>query len=393
MSAYHTTASSRNLLKTIPGLLISAFFLWYTFRGISFNQILALRCGHPAWILGVLGFTFASYTLRCVRWTQMMPRAARSLRAHFLVCARVLMTSLAANNILPLRIGDIMRIFTYADDLGASPSVILSTVILEKLLDIFVLVLMFVATVGRVATPHLRLIANISARHLRHRPAHPSRRSPQLCRRPFNASSLACPTNPKLAKIEHWITLALDATGRLGVIRLTPASLPNRHHLDLRRHDLRLRDLPPRHPRRSHRPLAGRLLRQSLLPHPQLPRSHRPLRTRSQNLPRQPRRLRCRQAAIFGLAIHAWMLVSVTGAGGIIFLIHRIRIHNRTPLFVEIEELPTETAIAISREQREVPNRQHSPRPVYPPRSGRLAAQRGPSGRTSAHKLKSSPKR
>src|ERR1700733_4885628 len=111
MSATATTRGSRNLLKTIPGLLISAFFLWYTFfprpaiwrlpaaQGISFNQILALRAAHPEWILGVLVFTFASYTLRCVRWSQMMPRGMRSLRAHFLVCARVLMTSLAANNI------------------------------------------------------------------------------------------------------------------------------------------------------------------------------------------------------------------------------------------------------------------------------------------------------
>src|SRR5271170_7164649 len=159
MSTTTTTTKQRNLLRTIPGLLISAFFLWYTFRGISFDQILALRFEHPAWILGVLGFTLASYTLRCVRWSQMMPRGILSIRAHFLVCARVLMTSLAANNILPLRIGDIMRVFTYAGDLGASPSVILSTVILEKLLDIFVLVLMFVATMGSLATPRLRLIA------------------------------------------------------------------------------------------------------------------------------------------------------------------------------------------------------------------------------------------
>src|SRR6202044_3757471 len=126
------------------------------------NQILSLRVTHPAWVLGVLGFTLASYTLRCVRWSQMMPRRQGSIPGHFLVCARVLMTSLAANNILPLRIGDIMRVFTYADDLGASPSIILSTVILEKLLDIFVLVLMFVSTVGTIATPRLRLIANVS---------------------------------------------------------------------------------------------------------------------------------------------------------------------------------------------------------------------------------------
>ena len=48
------------------------------------------------------------------------------------------------------------------------------------------------------------------------------------------------------------------------------------------------------------------------------------------------------QAAVFGLAIHAWMLLSVTGAGGLIFLTHRIRIHNHKPLLEEIEDLPVE---------------------------------------------------
>ena len=57
MTATTTTSSNRSLLKTIPGLLISAFFLWYTFRGISFAHILALRIAHLGWALGVLGFT------------------------------------------------------------------------------------------------------------------------------------------------------------------------------------------------------------------------------------------------------------------------------------------------------------------------------------------------
>ena len=138
------------LLKTLPGVLISLFFLWYTFKGISFEQMRALRVVHPGWIAGVLGFTAGSYTLRCVRWTRMM----RPVGSRFGVCARVLMTSFAANNILPLRIGDIMRVFTYASDLGASPPVILSTVILEKLLDIFVLVLLFVRFMGPGVAPH-----------------------------------------------------------------------------------------------------------------------------------------------------------------------------------------------------------------------------------------------
>jgi uncharacterized membrane protein YbhN (UPF0104 family) len=340
MNAPAPSSSRRNLFRTIPGLLISAFFLWYTFRGISFDQILALRAAHPAWIFGVLGFTCAGYTLRCVRWSQMMPRGQRSIRAHFLVCARVLMTSLAANNILPLRIGDVMRIFTYAGDLGASPSTILSTVILEKLLDIFVLVLMFVSTVGRVATPHLRLIADISlaisaigllillvaARSLQP---------------PIQRLFTRLPANPKLVKIEHWITLALDATGRLGVIGslllLLQTVIIWTCEGMIFASAIHLLGMPVD---RIGPWLAVSFANLSYLI-PSSPGAIGPfelaVKTSLAN-----HGAPIAQAAIFGLAIHAWMLVSITGAGGIIFLIHRIRIHNHKPLYVEIEQLPTE---------------------------------------------------
>jgi hypothetical protein len=340
MSSATTTSGSRNLFKTVPGLLISAFFLWYTFRGISFNQVLALRAVRPNWVLGVLGFTFAGYTLRCVRWSQMMPRGQRSIRAHFLVCARVLMTSLAANNILPLRIGDIMRVFTYAGDLGASPSVILSTVILEKLLDIFVLVLMFVATVGRIATPHLRPIANISlaisaigllvllvaARGLQ---------------APIQRLFTRLPAGPKLTKIEHWITLALDATGRLGVtgslLLLFETAVIWTCEGMIFASAIFLLGVPVD---RIAPWLAVSFANLSYLV-PSSPGAIGPfelaVKTSLAN-----HGASVGLAAVFGLAIHAWMLVSITGAGGIIFLTHRIRIHNHKPLFVEIEQLPTE---------------------------------------------------
>jgi uncharacterized membrane protein YbhN (UPF0104 family) len=352
MSGQPAPSSSRNLWKTIPGLLISAFFLWYTFfprpaiwglpaaKGISFDQILALRAAHPAWILGVLGFTLAGYTLRCVRWSQMMPRGQRSLRVHFLVCARVLMTSLAANNILPLRIGDIMRVFTYAGDLNASPSTILSTVILEKLLDIFVLVLMFVSTVGRIATPHLRLIANISlaisaigllvllvaARSLQP---------------PIQRLFTRLPANPKLAKVEHWITLALDATGRLGVtgsllLLLLTVIIWTCEGMVFAS-AIFLIGMPVD---RIAPWLAVSFANLSYLI-PSSPGAIGPFELAVKtSLANHGASLS--QAAIFGLAIHAWMLVSITGAGGIIFLIHRIRTHNHKPLYVEIEQLPTE---------------------------------------------------
>jgi hypothetical protein len=250
------------------------------------------------------------------------------------------MTSLAANNILPLRIGDIMRIFTYAGDLGASPSTILSTVILEKLLDIFVLVLMFVTTVGRVATPRLRLIADISlaisatgilvllvaARSLQ---------------APIQRLFSRLPDNQKLVKVEHWINLALDATGRLGVIESLLLLLQTIFVWTCEGmiyvSAINLLALPVD---RIGPWLAVSFANLSYLI-PSSPGAIGPfelaVKTSLVN-----HGAAMGQAAIFGLAFHAWMLISVTGVGGIIFLTHRVRIHNHKPLYVEIEQLPTE---------------------------------------------------
>lgn len=335
-----SASRNRSFIRVVPGLLISAFFLWYTFRNISFSQIRALRIEHPVWWIGVLGFTVASYSLRCVRWARMM----RSTGAGFGVCARVLMTSLAANNILPFRIGDIMRVFTYAPDLGASPSAILSTVILEKLLDIFVLVLLFVVFMGRGVSAHSRILAEsllaistvgLLAMLLGARTLAP------LLRRFFARIPENPKLTPKLHKLEHWILLALDCIRQIGVFgsllllvqsfiiwtcegmiyvsaarliglvvdRIGPwqaVSVANLSYL-----------IP------SSPGAIGTFewaVKTSLVSH---------------GAPEA-------QSALFGLALHAWLLISVTGAGGVVFLIHRIRIHNHTPLLQEIETLPSE---------------------------------------------------
>lgn len=331
-----TQSSKRNLAKTVPGLLVSAFFLWYTFKGISFAQIRSLHLARPVWILGVLGFTLASYTLRCVRWTQMM----HGTGARFGVCARVLMTSLAANNILPFRIGDVMRIFTYSGDLGAAPSAILSTVILEKLLDIFILVLLFVSFMGPGVSPHSRQVAEsllaisvigllvllLGARTLE---------------APLLKLFARLPQNPTLKKIEHSLLLALECIRDIGLfgsllLLIQSAIIWTCEGMIF---------VSAAH-------LVG------LVTDPIGPWQAVSVANLSYLIPSSPGAIGTfewavktslvshgaqeSQAAVFGLALHAWLLLSVTGAGGIVFLIHRFRIHNHTPLLEEIETLPAE---------------------------------------------------
>jgi uncharacterized membrane protein YbhN (UPF0104 family) len=327
---------SRNLMKTLPGVLISAFFLWYTFQGISFDQIRALRVVHPVWIVGVLGFTAGSYTLRCVRWTRMM----RSTGARFRVCARVLMTSLAANNILPLRIGDIMRVFTYAGDLGASPSVILSTLILEKLLDIFVLVLLFVSFMGPGVSPHSRQLAEMLL----------AISSVGLLVLLVGAGALEralrrlfarLPQSPELAKVENWLLLAVRCIREIGVagsLLLLVQSVviwgcEGMIFVSAARAIGLVTD-------RIGPWQAVSVANLSYL----IPSSPGAIGTFEWAVKTSLVSHGAREAtsALFGLALHAWLLISVTGAGGIIFLIHRARIHNHTPLLEEIETLPAE---------------------------------------------------
>jgi len=324
------------LLRTAPGLLISAFFLWYTFRGISLAQIRALRFVAPVWLLGVVGFTLCSYTLRCIRWTRMM----RPTGASFAACARVLMTSLAANNILPLRIGDIMRVFTYAGDLGTSPSVILSTVILEKLLDIFVLVLLFVAFMGPNVSPHSRLLAEsmlaISSLGLVVLLA-----GARVLQAPIDALFRKLPATGIFQKIKHWIDLALAcirAIGAAGSILLLLQSFviwacEGMIFVS-----------------------AARLI--GLTSDAIGPWQAVSVANLSYLIPSSPGAIGTFEwavktalgshgasaslAALYALGLHAWLLISVTGAGGLIFLLHRFRTEPHKSLLTDIEQLPAE---------------------------------------------------
>ena len=47
-------------------------------------------------------------------------------------------------------------------------------------------------------------------------------------------------------------------------------------------------------------------------------------------------------AGLFGLLIHLWLLVTITGTGGAMFFAHRLHRARRKPLMEEIETLPAE---------------------------------------------------
>jgi glycosyltransferase 2 family protein len=330
------------LLKTVPGLLISAFFLWFTFRGFKLSELKSIRLVAPVWILGLVAGTCASYWLRSYRWYRMM----RSAGSRLSVCFRVLLTSLAANNILPLRIGDVMRIFTYAPDLEASPSVILSTVILEKLFDILTLVLLLVVTVRTGSGLPLktkvlvRLLLLISGGGLIVMVA-----GARALVRPIQALFRKLPA--KLRKIEHWLLLALDAIrqiGFVGMIWLFCLSLMiwlSEGLLYLSAMKMVALKTVTGARLDWGAPLQTVALANFAFLVPSAPGGIGTFEWASQNA-LKIHNVAPVSAGLFGLLIHVWLLVTITGVGGGMFLVHRFGRGPRKPLIEEIDTLPAE---------------------------------------------------
>ena len=329
------------LLKTIPGFLISGFFLWYTFwprdggkKGISLDQIRSLRLVSPIWFLGLIGFGIVSYTLRSMRWHRML----RSTGASLLACARILMTSLAANNILPLRIGDIMRTFTYAPDLNTTPSVILSTLLLEKLLDIVVLVSFFAIFLGPHASPHERILSRllfvISAVGLA-----TFLLGARVLEAPLSRLFARLPKKPILLKLEHWIDLALECIRNIGVagsLLLFFQSIviwccEGLQFISMA-HIIGLQS-------DAGGPWQAVAYANLSFLIPSSPGGIGPFelatKTALVNHGADPA-----QALLYAPAMHVWMLVTITAVGGAMFLAHRIRNTMRKPLLQEIDTLP-----------------------------------------------------
>jgi glycosyltransferase 2 family protein len=123
-------------LRVILGLLISAAFLYFAFRGVQFHEVGdALRRANYIWLLPAVGAIVLSITLRAVRWRLLFypnddlrfSSVFGSLNVGYLV-----------NDILPMRLGEVVRAYLLGQLEGVSATRALSTVAVERVLDMVV---------------------------------------------------------------------------------------------------------------------------------------------------------------------------------------------------------------------------------------------------------------
>jgi len=125
----------------IAGILISVVFIYFAFRDIDYEEFSSAIAGADyVWILPAITAMIVSFWLRGYRWKYILkPVQEVSVRSAF----SATMIGYMANNILPFRIGDIVRLVTISKYSGIKKAAALGSVFIERLLDLVMLLAIF----------------------------------------------------------------------------------------------------------------------------------------------------------------------------------------------------------------------------------------------------------
>lgn len=148
LSTAQSSTGAKRWLRPILGVLIAAVFVYFTVRRLEWAAVRqAWRSADPMFIaLAVLALA-AGYATRIGRWWVMLRVLDPEL--PYTSCVRPFLGSLAVNNTMPLRAGDFVRAFGFRGALRAPPAKIVGTLVVERILDLLVLLaIFFVGLVG-----------------------------------------------------------------------------------------------------------------------------------------------------------------------------------------------------------------------------------------------------
>lgn len=132
---------------TLASGLISLVTIFLLYRWLkSQEEDIVLPSGREAWayIAAAIGVYLFSFLIRGLRWRVLL--AEVGVKPPLRDATGLLTVGYAANTLLPARAGDAVRVFLMAQRTEAGPSLMVSTLIAERLLDVVVLGSTFVIT-------------------------------------------------------------------------------------------------------------------------------------------------------------------------------------------------------------------------------------------------------
>lgn len=144
------------------GIAISAVFLYIAFRGQNFGEIRAsLGRVELWWLAPALLMYFVGVWIRAVRWSILLRPLTPGVTSRSLFPTVVV--GYMANNVLPLRTGEIVRSYLVGQQYGVRKTSVLATIAVERIFDGFTMLgFMLAATLFVSFTSQLQHLAIIA---------------------------------------------------------------------------------------------------------------------------------------------------------------------------------------------------------------------------------------
>ncbi len=134
-------------LSIVLGLGITVFFLWLALRNVKLGDLLAALSGaHWGWLVPMAAIVYLDLFVRGARWRVLLSRARPN--APVLELTRLEAIGLGVNNVLPSRLGELVRGVLAARRLKMSAFAALASVVVERALDVAALLTIFIIASG-----------------------------------------------------------------------------------------------------------------------------------------------------------------------------------------------------------------------------------------------------
>lgn len=133
----------KNAVVTLFGLGLGAFFLWLALREIDPRELSVAAASMLASsvLLGLVCYWIA-IVLRVARWSALLGQLGS---VQTIQVAETLIIGYAVNNVLPARLGELFRADYAKRRFGMSRTMVLGSILIERLLDLCVILLCLLA--------------------------------------------------------------------------------------------------------------------------------------------------------------------------------------------------------------------------------------------------------
>jgi glycosyltransferase 2 family protein len=135
----------KRTLQLLAGVVISVAAVWFSMRGVSVPEVWRALSHSNLLLFGVvMALTLASFWIRALRWRSLLSVVPEPT-VQSLYSAT--MIGFMANNMLPFRLGEFVRAWALARRERCSTTMVLATVIVERVVDMLALLVILGVTI------------------------------------------------------------------------------------------------------------------------------------------------------------------------------------------------------------------------------------------------------